>query len=190
MSALKWVLYLTKPSDMIFMADWNIAMSKLQGFQQMIQKATNDDMLITDRGQIVELRGMAKILKHRVAGPIDSASLLYKVPDVFKQEYINALQSYSLNPIAIRNQHGILVPMGPEAETVVAGSLCIVTFTLRHYFIERVQRDCFNADLVSIKVLVPSRNLAKVKRDMGCIDSDTLAVPNAFRSFMKRTKSM
>ncbi len=66
-TALKWLLHLAKPSDTVFMSDWDVAMSRLQDVQRLIQKVPPSDMIITDKGRIVELRTTAKMFKKSVS---------------------------------------------------------------------------------------------------------------------------
>ncbi len=57
-----------------------------------------------------------------------------------------------------------------------------------HYFIESANRDSFNANLRSIKVLVPNQEVAKVRCEMESMSSMQLNAANAYRAFTKKSK--
>ncbi len=127
----------------------------------------------------------------------ERVSYNHVVPIKHHAHYNDILHHYSLDPVNIKDYRNMSVPMGPEAEAVVGGSLCLLTFQVRlfmliqsilylitnqikHYFIASASRDSFNASLKSIRVLVPHNHLEKVITSMKKSLTSELHATNMF----------
>ncbi len=52
----------------------------------------------------------------------------YAVPSRHTAAFSIVISKYDLDPVNIRNLNGHVVPMGPDAEKLVGGALCMFTF--------------------------------------------------------------
>ncbi|KAK0439648.1 hypothetical protein EV421DRAFT_1737807 [Armillaria borealis] len=141
---LKWLLYIKSPS-----------------VQQRVSTGQPRDMLVQKRSG-TELQLTANMFKRRnVSDPMDNVTRNYKVPSNFSQAYQDFIVNYGIDPIDIQDCHGDTIAMGEEAENAVGGSLCLLTFEIKHYRIDTVNTESFNAVLKSIRILVPNKAVSE-----------------------------
>ncbi|PBK94469.1 hypothetical protein ARMGADRAFT_1079144 [Armillaria gallica] len=159
---LKWLLHFKAPVDTMFSPDWDIAIRSLGHLQDQIKVNELQDMLVNRKGILSELRTTANMFKIKAKLGTDTTTTRYVIPAEHMNTYQDMTTHYELNPIDIRDCNGHALPMGSTAEQAVGGSLCLLMFQIRHYYIKSASRDSFNASLKSIRVLVPKCELPKM----------------------------
>ncbi|PBK96249.1 hypothetical protein ARMGADRAFT_1077745 [Armillaria gallica] len=111
-SKLKWLVHFQPPLNTIFMNDWHTGIAVLSQLQDQLCHGDGKDMLISRDSGGVELRTTASM---------------------FKEKWTVLLRT-------ILDNKGCAIAMGPSAKKAVGGSLCLITFEMRHYFISSAKR--------------------------------------------------
>ncbi|KAK0196418.1 hypothetical protein F5146DRAFT_1129177 [Armillaria mellea] len=191
---LKWLLHVKPPIATIYMDNWNQAMSVLISLQQRVSVGKPMDMLLP-KSSGMEIRFTAKMFKEKkILDTTDTITQRYMVPPSFREPFRECTVHHCIDPIDIRDHRGHTIQMGASTEKAVGGSLCLLMFEacrlpldspIKHYHIDDVNRDSFNASLKSIKILVPFDSLPGAVTDMSLSFSVELKAANTFGPAMQ-----
>ncbi|PBK84554.1 hypothetical protein ARMGADRAFT_1088326 [Armillaria gallica] len=175
-SKLKWLVHFQPPLNTIFMNDWHTGIAVLGRLQDQLCHGDGKDMLISRDSGGVELCTTASMFKKKVHIP----HVLAKHADACA----SILKQWTVLLRTILDNKGRAIAMGPSAEKAVGGSLCLITFEMRHYFISSAKRHSFSARLKSIRVLIPKGQLVKAMKKMEGITPQQLTSPTTFEAFI------